>query len=116
MPADNCFTHHHNHHQDTRKEAEGEEVEEVEEMAEVDYLLQQDQDYSHPMEEPQTLTNSWAVSQRRLQETGQKLSPSSLSGSYTVGSMQTMQQSKTSTRKPCYSSPTSKETWFVPGS
>jgi hypothetical protein len=85
-------------------------MEEVVEMAEVaeevevvDYLLWWDQAYFHRTDEPLILISSWAVNQKHLQEIGRKSSPSSLSGSYTVGSTQIMWQSKTSIKKPCYS-------------
>jgi hypothetical protein len=70
MPVDNRFTHHHNHHPDTLKE-EVEVTEAVEEVVEeADYLLQLGQAYSHHMDEPLTLTNFWAASQRHSQEIG----------------------------------------------
>jgi hypothetical protein len=103
--ADNRFIHHRNHHPD----APTEEVEEAEEMEEEDCLLWWDQACFHHMDEPPTLTSSWEANQKRLQETGQKSSPSSRSGSYTVESTPTMWRSKTNTRKQCCSSLTSKE-------
>jgi hypothetical protein len=115
MPADNRFIHHRNHHPDTTRE-EVEEAEEAEEVEEEDYLLQRDQACFHHTDKPPTLTSSWEVNQKHLQEIGRKSSPSLHSGSCTAESTPTTWQSKTNTRKQCCSSLTSKEILSAPGS
>jgi hypothetical protein len=84
--TDNPSTHHHDHCPNAPKEAEEEAGEEVEEeaMEEADYLLQLDQACSHHTDELLTLTNSWAVNQRRSQEIERRSSPSLHSGNYTA--------------------------------
>jgi hypothetical protein len=96
------------HKQTTMEVEEVEAVEEEEEMEEADYLLRRDPAYFPPHRRAPDTNKFLGSEPEAFTGIGRRLNPSSRNGNYTAESTQTMRPSKTSIKKQCCSSPTSK--------